>query len=163
MLLLELRSDIRHSRVYGPYGPSLNRRMACSLFTHISRDIVHALENPEKAVSTFRFAHAETIMFISTLLELENILGNGYIPIAGNMTLAQAQARGFKTSQLVPFSSNIGIEIYLDQDSQAFFTLLLNEAPVLLPGCKEALCPVHILRSNLVGKIGCNFEKMCAI
>ncbi|KAJ1805338.1 hypothetical protein LPJ56_006557 [Coemansia sp. RSA 2599] len=160
--LLELRSDIKYSRVYGPYGPSLNRRMACALFTQIGREIERALADPENAVSTFRFAHAETVMFISTLLELESALGNGRLAIAGNMTQEQAQARGFKTSRLAPFSANIGIEIYRDQDSQAVFSLLLNEAPVLLPGCKDALCPVDVLRSNLAGKIGCDFEKECA-
>ncbi|KAJ2697410.1 hypothetical protein FB645_005928 [Coemansia sp. IMI 203386] len=147
--LLELRSDIKYSRVYGPYGSNLNRRMACSLFTQISRGIDDAIRDPMDAVSTFRFAHAETVMFISSLLELESVLGNGLRPITGNMTLAQAQTRGFRTSTLVPFSSNVAIEIYHDRVAQTFlFTLLLNEVPVLLPGCKDALCPVDVLRSR---------------
>ncbi|KAJ2386887.1 hypothetical protein GGI05_004247, partial [Coemansia sp. RSA 2603] len=161
-LLLELRNDIKFSRVYGPYGPPINKHMACVLFTDILEDIDRALADPKTAVSTFRFAHAETIMFVSALLGLENVLGKGDAPITGNMTLASANSRGFKSTQLVPFSANIGIEVYRDTvGPRGFFRLLLNEQPVRLPGCDDAYCPIEILRSSLSENVGCSFGDMC--
>ncbi|KAJ1897898.1 hypothetical protein LPJ66_003086 [Kickxella alabastrina] len=162
--LLELCSDIRYSRVYGPYGPPINKRIACSLLTQITKDINQALLDPLAATSTFRFAHAETIMFISTILELESVLGVGSVPIVGNMTEGDARRRGFRTTNLVPFSSNIMLELYKDQSSQPFFRLLLNERAVNFPACSaDGLCPLSVLRNMLAGNIGCDYAQMCTV
>ncbi|KAJ2721384.1 hypothetical protein GGI07_003995 [Coemansia sp. Benny D115] len=161
--LLELRNDIRYSHVYGPYGHQINKNIACALFTQIIHDIDQAERDPSNAVSTLRFAHAETIMFISTLLELENVLGSGNVPITGNMSLSDAAARGFKSTELVPFSSNMDIEVYEDGSSQLLFRLLLNERPIRLPGCLDDICHMDVLRKRLQGKIGCDFANICKL
>ncbi|KAJ2315070.1 hypothetical protein H4S02_000245 [Coemansia sp. RSA 2611] len=161
--LLELRSDIKYSREYGSQGAEINGHMACALFTSIVNDIDSALRDPSTAVSTFGFGHAETLMFVNNLLGLDQALGQTAVPISGNMTLEQGLRRGFRTTKLVPFSSNLGIELYRDQDSQAFFRLLLNERVVRLPGCAEDLCPLGVLRSKLAGDIGCPFTDMCQL
>ncbi|KAJ2391357.1 hypothetical protein GGI23_005432, partial [Coemansia sp. RSA 2559] len=109
---LELRRDIEFSRVYGPYGAEINKRIACVLFTDILADIDSAMANPDSATSTFRFGHAETISLVSTLLQLEDTLGKDNAPITGNMTLPDALDRGFRTTVLVPFSANLVIELY---------------------------------------------------
>ncbi|KAJ2166118.1 hypothetical protein IW145_002308 [Coemansia sp. RSA 521] len=161
--LLELRSDIRYSRVYGPYGALINQHIACSLFSTIVKDIDQALRNPSTASSMFRFGHAETLMFVSNLLGLDQALGLTAPPITGNMTFEQSLHRGFRTTALVPFSSNLGIELYVDQTSQAFFRLLLNERVVRLPGCTSDVCPLGVLRSKLADDVGCAYADICQV
>ncbi|KAI8319707.1 phosphoglycerate mutase-like protein [Martensiomyces pterosporus] len=159
--LLELRADIRYSRVFGPDGAEINRKMACSLFTQMFDSIDQVLKHSGMAMPVFRFGHAETIMFASTLLGLENALGNGSAPITGNMPLKEALLRGFRTSVLAPFSSNLALEIYQDRYSQAYFRLLINENSIRLPLCPDSICPLRILREMLSDDIGCTFASMC--
>ncbi|KAJ1666241.1 hypothetical protein EV178_002482 [Coemansia sp. RSA 1646] len=109
---LELRRDIAYSRLYGPYGANINKKIACVLLTDILKDIDSAMANPTTAVSTFRFGHAETMSFVSTLLKLEDTLGKDNAPITGNMSLSDAVDRGFKTTVIAPFSTNLVIELY---------------------------------------------------
>ncbi|KAJ2792893.1 hypothetical protein GGI18_000014 [Coemansia linderi] len=161
--LMELRNDIKYSRVYGPFGANINRKLACALFTAIFQDIDSALRDPPKAVSTFRFGHAETIMFVSTLLRLEDVLGTDNSPITGSMPFSRAQHRGFKTSVIAPFSTNLGIELYRDQRDQPFFRMLLNEQSVRLPECHDEFCSLGVLRNKLSDAIGCDFESVCRI
>ncbi|KAJ2745080.1 hypothetical protein GGI20_002454 [Coemansia sp. BCRC 34301] len=157
--LMELRNDIKYSRVYGPFGAIINRKMACALFTTIFQYIDSALHSPQSAVSTFWFGHAETVMFVSTLLNLEQALGSENMPIAGAMSPAQARHRGFKTSVIAPFSTNLGIELYKDQHAQPLFRLLLNEHVVRLPECANEICSLDILRNKLGDAIGCDYDR----
>ncbi|KAJ2812826.1 hypothetical protein H4S07_001116 [Coemansia furcata] len=161
--LMELRNDIKYSRVYGPFGPSINKKMACALFSAIFRDIDSALRDPPRAISTFRFGHAETLMFVSTLLGLEQVLGTENSPIIGAMPPSLAQHRGFKTSVIAPFSTNFGIELYKDQHAQPFFRLLLNERAIRLKECADEFCPLDVLRNKLGDSIGCDFASVCRI
>ncbi|KAJ2336292.1 hypothetical protein GGI00_000916 [Coemansia sp. RSA 2681] len=161
--LMELRNDIKYSRVYGPFGADINRRMACALFTAIFQDIDSALRSASSATSTFRFGHAETVMFVSTLLNLEQALGSDNSPITGAMPLARAQHRGFKTSIVAPFSTNLGIELYRDRRAQPFFRILLNEQAVRLPECADAFCSLDVLRNKLGDAIGCDFDRVCNV
>ncbi|KAJ1771419.1 hypothetical protein LPJ74_002352 [Coemansia sp. RSA 1843] len=124
---LELRRDIAYSRLYGPYGANINKKIACVLLTDILKDIDSAMANPTTAVSTFRFGHAETMSFVSTLLKLEDTLGKDNAPITGNMSLSDAVDRGFKTTVIAPFSTNLVIELYRGRRRTGFFRLLLNE------------------------------------
>ncbi|KAJ2660854.1 hypothetical protein IWW48_002704 [Coemansia sp. RSA 1200] len=160
---LELRRDIEYSRVYGPYGSDVNKKMACAMFTEILADIDRALDSPAAAVSTFRFAHAETMMFVSSLLKLETRLGKNSSPIVGNMTLADAKDRGFKTTFLAPFSTNLAIELYRVGRKTGFFRLLLNEQVISLADCVSDICPIRVLREKLAAHVGCNFTAVCQV
>lgn len=161
--LLELRNDIKYSRVYGPFGANINEKMACALFTALFHDIDSALRDSPNAISTFRFGHAETIMFVSTLLNLEQVLGTENSPITGTMPFSLARHRGFKTSVIAPFSTNLGIELYKDQHAQPFFRLVLNERTIRLPECTDELCSLDVLRKKLGDNIGCDFKSICRI
>ncbi|KAJ2097335.1 hypothetical protein GGI09_003890 [Coemansia sp. S100] len=159
--LMELRNDIKYSRVYGPFGANINKKMACALFTAILNDIDSALRDIPNAISIFRFGHAETIMFVSTLLNLEQVLGTENSPITGAMSFSFARHRGFKTSVIAPFSTNLGIELYKDQHAQPFFRLLLNERAIRLPECADEFCSLDVLRTKLGDNIGCDFNSIC--
>ncbi|KAJ1863028.1 hypothetical protein LPJ78_004301 [Coemansia sp. RSA 989] len=161
--LLELRGDLTYSRKYGPDGSQINSHLACALFSEIINDIDTALRSTDSAVSVFRFAHAETIMFASNLLGLDQMLGSYTKPVTGNMTYEQILHRGFRTSTLVPFSSNLGLELYMDQNAQPFFRLLLNGCAIRMPGCSKDVCPLGVLRSKLATDIGCIYNTMCQL
>ncbi|KAJ2558723.1 hypothetical protein EV175_000663 [Coemansia sp. RSA 1933] len=160
---LELRRDIGFSRIFGPYGADINKKLACVLFSETLADIDSALANPATAVSTFRFGHAETMVFVSTLLQLENTLGKNNTPITGNMLLTDALDRGFRTTVLAPFATNLVIELYSHgrRSGEGYFRLMLNERVVRLDGCSHDICPVHVLRQKVAAHIGCNFNEMC--
>ncbi|PIA13210.1 phosphoglycerate mutase-like protein [Coemansia reversa NRRL 1564] len=161
--LLELRGDIKYSRVYGLYSGNINKHIACSLFTEIMWEVDRAIRGPSSAVSIFRFGHAETIMFINNILKLDRALGSVESPIAGNMSFEDILRRGFRTSKLIPFSSNLGIELYKGSGSQFFFRLLLNERAIRLPECAEDLCQLSVLRKLLATDIGCDYNQMCRV
>ncbi|KAJ2161795.1 PHOsphatase [Coemansia sp. RSA 552] len=162
--LLELRSDISYSRVYGPHGGEINSRISCVLFAEILREVDRALHSPGRAASTFRFAHAETLMFASNHLRLHQALGSTDRPIAGNMTYEDSRRRGFRTSVLAPYSSNLGIEVYHAQPpARPQFRLLLNEQVVRLPGCPEDLCELGHLRTALHSEAACDHDNLCQI
>ncbi|KAI9505448.1 histidine phosphatase superfamily [Coemansia spiralis] len=162
---LELRKDIYYSRMYGPYGANINKRMACALMTDMLRDIDLATTaaDSRRAVSTFRFGHAETVMFVSALLRLEDTLGSVNTPIVGNMTLADARQRGFKTTMLAPFSANLILELYRHGQQTYYFRLLLNEQPIRLSVCDDDICQLDILRNELAAHVGCNFNQICKV
>ncbi|KAJ1733081.1 hypothetical protein LPJ61_001727 [Coemansia biformis] len=159
--LMELRNDIEYTRIYGRYGGELNRHVACSLATSVFQDIDSALRDPAAATSVFRFGHAETLLFLTTLLGADRALGAVDPPITGGMGAKDSKRRGFKSSVLIPFSSNWGLELYRDQHAQAYFRLLLNERPVRLPGCDDVLCPLPVLRGMLGADLGCNYAELC--
>ncbi|KAJ2716112.1 hypothetical protein H4R19_000831, partial [Coemansia spiralis] len=148
-VLMELRNDIEYTHVYGRYGQAINSHIACALMTSMAHDIDSALASPAAAASVFRFGHAETVMFVASLLGADRALGRIDPPITGSMGLEDAAQRGFKSSAVIPFSANWGIEIYRDRHAHAFFRLLLNERPVRLPGCADELCPLQTLRTAI--------------
>ncbi|KAJ2777451.1 hypothetical protein H4R18_005152 [Coemansia javaensis] len=161
--LAELRNDIEYTRVYGPYGDDINRHIACALVTDVARDVDAALSAPAgRAASVFRFGHSETIMFASALLRADRALGAAQPPVAGNMSYADSLRRGFRSTAISPFSANWGLEVYKDRrHARPFFRLLLNERPVRLPACPDALCPLSVLRSIISADVGCNYTQMC--
>ncbi|KAJ2771329.1 hypothetical protein IWQ56_001828 [Coemansia nantahalensis] len=162
-VLMELRNDIEYTHTYGRYGPDVNRHIACALMTSVAQDIDSALASPATATSVFRFGHAETIMFVTALLGADSALGAVDPPITGSMALEDAERRGFKSSVVIPFSSNWGIELYRDRHARAFFRLLLNERPVRLPGCADELCPLQVLRAAIASDAGCDYAAVCRL
>ncbi|KAJ1948204.1 hypothetical protein FBU59_001702 [Linderina macrospora] len=157
---LELRNDIRYSRVYGPDGADINKHIACSLVT----ELFNELDMHRNITGSFRFAHAETIMFLSTLMHLERSLGTTSQPITGNMGLEAAQKRGFRTSSLVPFAANIIFELYQGSGNQLLVRVLVNEQPIRLAQCHGSdFCPLDKLRKALGSDVGCRFEGVCSL
>lgn len=76
--------------------------------------------------------------------------------------------RKFKTSQISPFSSNIGFVLYSCQHNQGDLKrtfrlqVMVNEKPVQLPACDSILCPYEQVRAayaHLVDR--CNYKQTC--
>lgn len=158
---MELRNDIRYSRVYGSYGPEINQKMACSLFADIWQHMERAVKDKDGAPPIFRFGHSETIMFVNTLVGLDSELGSTSEPISGRMSKIAMGRRGFKSTKLIPFSSNLVFEIYRSKTGgEGFFRLLLNEQPIRYPGCSHEICPISVLQESFTV---CDFYSMCKV
>ncbi|ORX65957.1 phosphoglycerate mutase-like protein [Linderina pennispora] len=156
---LELRNDIKYSRVYGPDGADINRHIACSLVSEILDELEHG-----SALAIFKFGHAETVMFLSTLMHLDSALGSSDMAVTGAMSLSQARARGFQTSLLVPFSANIIFELYQDLSHRLLVRMLVNEQPIRLQQCGGSyLCPLSTLHTAFGNDVGCELAKVCSV
>lgn len=75
--------------------------------------------------------------------------------------------RNFKTSRIVPFSSNLGFVLYscesMDrEDPSLMLQLLVNEEPVKIPVCDSFFCPYDTVRQSLSGLTNqCDLKDVC--
>src|SRR5439155_26796841 len=67
ILSTEYFSDIGYYHVYS-YGTPLNTKLACRFFTALVNEVENYVFNKSKTKAILRFAHAETIFFIVTML-----------------------------------------------------------------------------------------------
>ncbi|KAF9102652.1 PHOsphatase [Mortierella sp. AM989] len=133
----------------------------------------------------FKFGHSETILFLSSFLGLYNQKG---VPLRGDMTPEQYAQREFRSSKVSPFAANIAFEVFrpkhknlrnkkrveYDENRQesilkydapkGLVRLLVNEEPLLIPGCgSDYFCEWATLKSILRhAGAGCDFDGCCA-
>jgi hypothetical protein len=81
------------------------------------------------------------------------------------MKYDELKHRQFKTSLFTPFQGNVIFELY-DCNGSDCLRFLLNEQPILLPGCRvniHGLCPVSEFFQLMDSNIGCDFEQICQV
>ncbi|CAO3563190.1 unnamed protein product [Mortierella alpina] len=127
----------------------------------------------------FKFGHSETIMFLSSFLGLYNKKG---VRMTATMTPEQYEEREFKTSDLSPFAANMAFEVFRPKAAksrpkkwrlsnenespsppiQGKVRMLVNEEPMILPGCETEFCDWTLFKS-ILEKAGarCDFETCC--
>ncbi|KAK3845493.1 MAG: histidine phosphatase superfamily [Linnemannia gamsii] len=140
-------------------------------------------ESPKKYRGVFKFGHSESILFFSSFLGLYTEKGG---PLTADMTPEQYENRAFKTSKFSPFAANIAFEVYrptsastpnkrrrLGYEAEAaaagapssagLIRLLVNEVPVLIPGCGEKyFCEWSTFKQVLEKNgSGCDFDGCC--
>ncbi|KAG0375150.1 PHOsphatase [Mortierella sp. AD032] len=144
-------------------------------------------EGPKKYRGIFKFGHSETILFFSDFLGLYSQKG---VPLTADMTAEQYGNREFKTSKVSPFAANMAFEVYrptaamtpnkrrrLGDDAGAaaapegttatprgLIRLLVNEAPMLIPGCGgKYFCEWPTFKKILEqAGSGCDFDGCCS-
>lgn len=149
LTVLEYLSDLKHywSR---SYGRQINYRMSCPLYSEITNSFERFLQFG-KPYGAFRFAHTGTVIPLLTMLGLYN---DTLPPRADNFD--QQGNRTFRISNVVPMAANVAFVLYNCQTqnagkgnkddieeksekafrvSQMMVQLLVNEAPVPMPGC----------------------------
>jgi hypothetical protein len=67
ILSTEYFTDINYYHVYS-YGNQLNTKLACMFFTGLINEVENFVFNKSKTRAVLKFAHAETIFFIVTML-----------------------------------------------------------------------------------------------
>lgn len=116
----------------------------------------------------FAFGHAETLGPLFAALGLFN----DSQPIRAD-NYDQHSQRLFRTSHILPFSSNILFVLYecvpdeIEGDEEIeevdyYIKMFVNEEPKLIPGCEELHCAYNEVRDyyhDLIEK--CDFKKLC--
>ncbi|KAF9980029.1 PHOsphatase [Mortierella antarctica] len=138
-------------------------------------------DTPKLFRGHFKFGHSETIMFFSSFLRLLDRKG---VRMTATMTPEQYEAREFKTSDLTPFAANMAFEVYRpkaaksnpgkwrlsDENetplpppaSKGKVRMLVNEEPMIVPGCKAEFCEWATFKSILESAgARCDFETCC--
>ncbi|CAG8439130.1 13290_t:CDS:2 [Acaulospora colombiana] len=159
-----LKLEYLHDMIkyYGfSYGSPLNARMACQFYTGLVKSVDDFLDGKSSIKSMMKFAHAETIIFLTTILGL---FKDDY-PLDADR-FYRSKSRKFRTSKIAPFASNIYFEIYNCTDnyeSTIFIQMLVNEKPVVIPGCVYTFCSWDRFKQLLGSNIGCDFDEMCKL
>ncbi|CAG8496448.1 4615_t:CDS:2, partial [Dentiscutata erythropus] len=165
-LQLEYLLDLGYYYSYS-YGYQLNTKLACRFFTSFVESVESYLTGRSQVKSTLKFAHAETIMFLATMLGLYE---DNY-PLTADTSPQQISSRKFRTSELAPFTANIYFEIYncstrYDTDptfGTTLIQLMVNEKPTVIPKCIHIYCPWNIFKQILSDAINCDFDNMCKL
>ncbi|KAK3824234.1 MAG: histidine phosphatase superfamily [Linnemannia elongata] len=136
-----------------------------------------------------KFGHSETILFFSSFLGLYNQKG---VLLTSDLTFEQYAEREFRTSKVSPFAANMAFEVFrpiaetspsirksrrrLDTEAtspvdnntksgpQGLIRLLVNEVPMVLPGCGgEYFCEWQTFKKVLQrAGSGCDFDGCCS-
>ncbi|KAJ3206985.1 PHOsphatase [Dinochytrium kinnereticum] len=153
--LYDFQADLKNNADEG-YDLTINEKLACSLFTTLSNNMDSIIDKSCAAPkAVFRFAHEETILPIITGLGL---FRDSY-PLTPTSTEAEIANRKFKFSKMSPMAGNIIFELLKCSETGYRVRVLVNEVPVLLPGCSEEACPIETFKGVVMkGKVGCDFD-----
>ncbi|CAG8463121.1 18576_t:CDS:2 [Acaulospora morrowiae] len=141
------------------YGSPLNTKLACKLYTSLVKSVDTFLEGKSSLKSVLKFAHAETIIFVTTMLGLYK---DDY-PLEADR-FYQSKSREFRTSNIAPFASNVYFEIYNctnKYETTIYVQMLVNEKPVVIPGCGYTFCLWDRFKQLLGNNIDCDFDRIC--
>lgn len=70
--------------------------------------------------------------------------------------------RSFRTSHIAPFLANMAFELYRCTTTNTYkIRALLNEQPIVLPGCDEQACDLEMWEDALGDLVGCNIDGIC--
>ena len=117
----------------------------------------------------FRFAHAETMEPLLSILGLYNDSS----PLQASWNWEQIEARKFRTSWLFPFASNLAMLGYDCVAAQGlperfYVKFQHNERDVVLPECRsspslEPFCGFEQFQQNFASKLSINFQQLCGL
>ncbi|KAG0255683.1 PHOsphatase [Mortierella polycephala] len=170
-LKFEVLGDLEDYYTYG-LGVPFNGFLGCKFGTSLLDSVELALTNDITAEGDgeeffrghFKFGHSESIMFISSFLGL---YGQNGTALTADMTAEQLAKREFRSSLFAQFASNIAFEVFRAKKSSSsepvgLIRLLVNEKPVLIPGCNTMLCEWSDFKRIITeAGAGCDFESCC--
>nr|XP_006630537.2 PREDICTED: multiple inositol polyphosphate phosphatase 1 [Lepisosteus oculatus] len=145
------------------YGHEINQKSSCPLFHDLFERLDKAAEDSKKFATvekpvTIQVGHAET------LLPLLSLMGffKDEVPLTSD-NFAQQQNRTFRSSQIVPYASNLVFVLHRCRDSHRV-QLLLNEKPLPFPSSSDPAPEYHSLR-DLYGELleGCDARRECEL
>jgi multiple inositol-polyphosphate phosphatase/2,3-bisphosphoglycerate 3-phosphatase len=122
------------------------------------------------ATSFFRFAHAETMEPLITILGLYN----DSKPLSAEWFWPEIDARQFKSSQLFPFASNLAMFGYDCGSAHGlperyYIKFQHNERDVVIPACTTStptlapFCGFDEFRSAFSAKLAIDFNQLCTL
>ncbi|EGZ29842.1 multiple inositol polyphosphate phosphatase-like protein [Phytophthora sojae] len=172
LLSMDYFQDLKHF-YRKSHGHALSYEIATPLLQDIFRTMKQRVDGKSDVEGYFRFAHAETILPLASLLNVsyfDRHASDQEGHFRADTPLELAFKRKFKSSELAPFAANIGFVLYeclAGGESKRVFKVrtLLNEREVLFDECKgQALCPFPVLE-NLFRRwiYEFDFEEHCTL
>ena len=159
LLSMDYFHDLKHFYKKS-FGHNLAFEIASPLLQDLFRSMRDRIEGTSDVQGHFRFAHAETILPLASLLNLSRFdsifhLENGHF--RAETPIKVAGTRQFKGAALAPFAANVGFVLYEclappaeEQTVSYKVKLLLNEREVPIAQCNdEVLCDFFALEKNL--------------
>ncbi|ETL80938.1 hypothetical protein L917_18617 [Phytophthora nicotianae] len=158
LLSMDYFQDLKHF-YRKSHGHPLSYEIATPLLQNIFHTMKQRVDGKSDVEGYFRFAHAETILPLASLLNVsyfDRHASDREGHFRAVTPLGLAVQRKFKSSELAPFAANIGFVLYECADqketNQAGKTFkvktLLNEREVEFNECKgQALCPFDVLEN----------------
>lgn len=156
LLSLDYFHDLKHFYKKS-HGNALAFEIAAPLLQDVFRSMKARIDGKSAVEGHFRFAHAETILPLASLLNLSHFDLHGSDReghFLAETPLEVAKTRKFQASALAPFAANIGFALYEcdgdDEDQKGTTTgeksykvmTLLNERQVSFRECgDQPLCP----------------------
>ncbi|CAB4374726.1 unnamed protein product [Rhizophagus irregularis] len=145
------------------YGSKLNEELGCSLISNIFKNIEEYSNGNSTLKADLKFAHAETLRFLATTLGLFK----DQTPLTVDTLPEKLLNRKFKDSTQLYFSSNMYFEVYTcaerNERTTTYIRTLLNEEPIIIPGCDSKYCELSKFKELLGDKLNCNFKKICEL
>lgn len=128
------------------------------------------MQKRRRAFCLFRYTAGRFLIGHSTtLLSLYALIGlyKDKRPLLADNT-DMIYNRLFRTSDISPYSANIAFVLYAcDNDvrtseRQFKMKVFVNEEPVVIPGCKNDVCPYEIVQRRYANSVyNCNLKNIC--
>ncbi|KAI9911712.1 hypothetical protein PsorP6_009364 [Peronosclerospora sorghi] len=159
LLSFDYMHDLKHF-YRKSHGHALSYEIATPLLQTMFRTLKERVDGQKHVKGYFRFAHAETILPLASLLNVsyfDRHVSDRAGHFRAETPLELALERPFKSSELAPFSANIGFVLYecatekkQGPDRSTFkVKTLLNEREVIFDECRgQALCPFDVLENR---------------
>ncbi|KAL1929782.1 hypothetical protein VTP01DRAFT_1920 [Rhizomucor pusillus] len=160
ILVNEYREDLSYF-YKDAYAYEINKHMACDLMKDVMANINAAISGTEDYDKiSLKFGHTQSILFSETFLGLFD----DHKLLLANMTQSEINNRAFRTSKIATFASNVAFQVLTKKSAdQKFVRVLVSEEPVVIPGCKDIVCPIETFRKIMEPRLQCDFNKLCAL
>ena len=135
---MEYYSDMKAFYERGGATP-INYEMSAALLQDVVATMEQFINGSSKVAGAYRFAHAETV------LPLETLLGYGdRTRLTAKFSKKDIDSRGFQGAALSPFAANVQFRLYTSGSKASpkyYVQVLVNEQDdVKLPGCGHVRC-----------------------
>eukprot|EP01133_Synstelium_polycarpum_P002441 gene2441-2774_t len=141
------------------YGHRINYMISSGLLQDIVSQFDSYIVNQDNSNNTYslRFAHAETVIPLVTLLGLYK---DPY-PLLANATAQQIANRSWRVSQLSPYAANVAFFLYDCGSSQYKVRVDHNEIATFIPGCDNIYCDYQVFKSVFSEALKFNWTESC--
>lgn len=159
--VLEYTTDLSKYWTAG-YGAPINYQIAAPLL----RDLLAAMNatvlgQDDAGLATLRFAHAETVLPLMSLLGL---FEDSFV-LRANSSESDKAARHWKTSNIGPFATNVAMVLSRCAADDFTVALLVNEEQVPFPKCPDTMpdgsCTWADLLKGYASELAIDFDAIC--
>ncbi|EQC41244.1 hypothetical protein SDRG_01219 [Saprolegnia diclina VS20] len=139
------------------YGNPLAHEIAAPLLSSMLSGLADVRDRKGQRQGHFRFAHAETILPLSSLLGYKK----GDRPL---QAAALQPQRHFKSAVVSPFGANIAFVLYAcENEADHVVQLQINEKQLPIPGLDCIFCPLAQLEEHFARYTTMDFDHMCQL